>query len=80
MLVEVFGNVPEGQDRRHWFDVRYLTPEHVRQLDDVAPLHVAHVESQLSQVLVEVFGYEPARQLPLHSVPSKNSGESQLIH
>ena len=44
VFVDVLGNVPEGHVSRHWFDVKYLSPEHVRQLDEVEPLHVKHSE------------------------------------
>ena len=81
MLVDVFGNVDEGQDSKHWFDVKYLTPEHVRQLDDVAPLQVKHSEWQGSHVFVDVFSKTlVATHDNGHSVPSKYLPDGQELH
>ena len=81
MFVEVLGNVPEGQVVRHAVALKNLVPVHVRQSPDVAPLQVPHVESQLSQVLVDEFSkrvlvVQAVRQL----VPSRNLPFGHVRH
>ena len=57
VFVVMLAYFPAGQLGKHWLELKYLTPEQVKQLLLAGPLQLAQSVWQISQVLETALGY-----------------------